>query len=271
MVSARIGSGRTSAPRPAHADSISVCMRAESNGTRSPRSVTISAGAATAGGRALLGALLRAPLAVEHVGARDLVVAAAHQAELDLVLHVLDVERAAARTRAQQARERPIRSGRRRSRERSPRPRPACRGRRGTPSSARPRSCSARTKRRRRCGAGSGSPGTPMRPARAGPRARRGRRSDGRRLGGGCLHGISSGGPGSACGRRAFCVIAGKDSRPALAVWRLVEANQDSGEPARGLRRDIATTKISDSTRGHYIWGLNRLNNALPIAYLTRT
>ena len=51
----------------------------------------------------LLGALLRAPLAVEHVGARDLVVAAAHQAELDLILDVLDVERAAARTRAQQA------------------------------------------------------------------------------------------------------------------------------------------------------------------------
>ena len=53
-------------------------------------------------GRALLGALLRAALAIEHVGARDLVVAAAHQAELDLVLHVLDVEGAAARTRAQQ-------------------------------------------------------------------------------------------------------------------------------------------------------------------------
>jgi hypothetical protein len=48
------------------------------------------------------GPLLRAPLAVQHVGARHLVVAAAHQAELDAVLHVLDVESAAARPRAQQ-------------------------------------------------------------------------------------------------------------------------------------------------------------------------
>ena len=50
----------------------------------------------------LLGALLRATLAVEHVGARHFVVAAAHQTQLDLVLHVLDVKRAAARPRAQQ-------------------------------------------------------------------------------------------------------------------------------------------------------------------------
>ena len=53
---------------------------------------------------ALLGALLRAALAVQHIGARDLVVAAAHQAELDLVLHVFDVEGAAARARAHHAR-----------------------------------------------------------------------------------------------------------------------------------------------------------------------
>ena len=65
--------------------------------------MTISGSARRGGcGLALRGTLLRAPLAVEHVGARDLVVAAAHQAELDLVLHVLDVERAAARARAQQ-------------------------------------------------------------------------------------------------------------------------------------------------------------------------
>ena len=43
----------------------------------------------------LLRALLRALLAVEHVGARDFVLAGAHQRELDLVLDVLDVERAA--------------------------------------------------------------------------------------------------------------------------------------------------------------------------------
>jgi hypothetical protein len=48
-------------------------------------------------------AFLGAPLAVEHVGTRDLVVTAAHQAKLDLVLHVLDVERAAARAGAEQA------------------------------------------------------------------------------------------------------------------------------------------------------------------------
>ena len=52
--------------------------------------------------RALLGALLRAALAVQHVGAGDLVVAAAHQAQFDLVLHVLDVEGAAARARTHQ-------------------------------------------------------------------------------------------------------------------------------------------------------------------------
>ena len=46
----------------------------------------------------LLGALLRPTLAIEHIGPRDFMVAAAHQAELDLILHVLDVERAAART-----------------------------------------------------------------------------------------------------------------------------------------------------------------------------
>ena len=45
--------------------------------------------------RLLLRALLRAALAVEHVGARDFVLAAAHQHELDLVLDFLDVDRAA--------------------------------------------------------------------------------------------------------------------------------------------------------------------------------
>ncbi|MNS79252.1 hypothetical protein D3C72_1129010 [compost metagenome] len=49
---------------------------------------------------ALLRTFLGAAFAVQHVGARDFMVAAAHQAELDLVLHVFDVEGAAARTRA---------------------------------------------------------------------------------------------------------------------------------------------------------------------------
>jgi len=47
--------------------------------------------------RALLGPLLRAPLAIQHIGAGDLVVAAAHQAQFGLVLHVFDMEGAAAR------------------------------------------------------------------------------------------------------------------------------------------------------------------------------
>ena len=46
--------------------------------------------------------LLRAALAVQHVGPRHLMVAAAHQAEFDMVLHVLDVKGAATRARAHQ-------------------------------------------------------------------------------------------------------------------------------------------------------------------------
>ena len=45
--------------------------------------------------RFLLRALLRAALPVQHVGPRDLVLAAAHQRELDLVLDLFDVDRAA--------------------------------------------------------------------------------------------------------------------------------------------------------------------------------
>ena len=43
-----------------------------------------------------VGALLGAAFAVEHVGAGNFVVATAHQTELDLILHVFDVESAAA-------------------------------------------------------------------------------------------------------------------------------------------------------------------------------
>ena len=50
----------------------------------------------------LFGALLAVFFAVEHVGAGDFVVATAHQAEFDLVLHVFDVEGAAAGARAHQ-------------------------------------------------------------------------------------------------------------------------------------------------------------------------
>ena len=44
---------------------------------------------------ALFGAFLRALLAIQHVSARRFVLAGAHQREFDLILDVLDVERAA--------------------------------------------------------------------------------------------------------------------------------------------------------------------------------
>ena len=47
-------------------------------------------------------ALLRALLAIQHVGTRDVVLAAAHQREFDLILDVFDMERAAVRTAAHQ-------------------------------------------------------------------------------------------------------------------------------------------------------------------------
>ncbi len=54
------------------------------------------------GGLLLLGTFLVAAVAVQHVGACHVVVAAAHQAQFDLVLHIFNMEGAAARTRAQQ-------------------------------------------------------------------------------------------------------------------------------------------------------------------------
>ena len=55
------------------------------------------------GGRAGLSRpFLSAFFAVEHIGPCDLMVTAAHQAELDMVLHVFDVESAATWARAQQ-------------------------------------------------------------------------------------------------------------------------------------------------------------------------
>ena len=50
----------------------------------------------------LLGPLLGTAFAVQHIGARDFVVASAHQTQLHLVLHVFNVEGAAARARAHQ-------------------------------------------------------------------------------------------------------------------------------------------------------------------------
>ena len=47
-------------------------------------------------------ALARAALTVEHIGACDLMMAAAHQAQFDLVLHVFNVKGAAAGARAHQ-------------------------------------------------------------------------------------------------------------------------------------------------------------------------
>ena len=54
------------------------------------------------GRRHLAGTLLRTALAVQHIGTRHFMVATAHQAQFHLVLHVLDVEGAATRARAQQ-------------------------------------------------------------------------------------------------------------------------------------------------------------------------
>jgi len=48
------------------------------------------------------GPLLGAPLAIEHIGARHLVLTRAHQGELHLVLNVLDMDRSAGRHSTQQ-------------------------------------------------------------------------------------------------------------------------------------------------------------------------
>ena len=54
------------------------------------------------GGGRLLGALLCALFAVQHIGAGNFVVAAAHQRQFHMVLHVFNLEGAAARARAHQ-------------------------------------------------------------------------------------------------------------------------------------------------------------------------
>ena len=53
-------------------------------------------------GHLLASPLLGTPLAIQHIGARHFVVAPAHQAEFDVILHVFDVEGAATRARTQQ-------------------------------------------------------------------------------------------------------------------------------------------------------------------------
>ena len=106
-------------------------------------------------GRLLPGTLSGALLAIQHIGARDLVVLAAHQGQFDLVLHVLDMKGAAlahpARQRADDFRRSVARRfhgrGGRRPRH-APRPR-------GTPWSSRPKSCWRRISKPCRCG---GSP-----------------------------------------------------------------------------------------------------------------
>ena len=55
------------------------------------------------GGFLLLGTLLVAGFAVQHVSTGHVLVTAAHQAQLDLVLHIFDVESAAFGARAQQS------------------------------------------------------------------------------------------------------------------------------------------------------------------------
>ena len=92
----RMRSGSTSA-RPSQDSLTSAVSRSRSSGFDTPLSTTVIVvdfGLAALL-RFLVRALLRAALAVEHVGAGDLVLAAAHQRELDLVLDFLDVDRAA--------------------------------------------------------------------------------------------------------------------------------------------------------------------------------
>ncbi len=69
----------------------------------------VQAGLGRGGGRSVFGglflgggALLVAAFAVQHIGTGHVLVAAAHQGQLDVVLHVLDVEGAALGARAQQ-------------------------------------------------------------------------------------------------------------------------------------------------------------------------
>ena len=106
------------------------------------------------GGR-LPGTLPASLLAIEDIGARDLVVLAAHQGQFDLVLNVLDMEGASlAHPPCQRAHhiggqlfhDSRVPGGRRR--RHGPRPQ-------GTPWSSRPKSCRRRTWKPRRCG---GSP-----------------------------------------------------------------------------------------------------------------
>ena len=92
------------AAEPSHAVSTSAAIFATSSGRATPFSTTLMtrrcASTAPSLRLTLLRTLLRALFAVKHVGARDVVLAGAHQCELDLVLDVLDVKRAARRLAA---------------------------------------------------------------------------------------------------------------------------------------------------------------------------
>ena len=111
-------------------------------------------------GGLLLGALPGALVAIQHIGARHLVVLAAHQRQFDLVLHVLDMEGAAFARSGATARRRLPRSVARRLHARGGRP-PRCAPRpRETPWSSRPKSCWRRISKPCRCG---GSPASAAR------------------------------------------------------------------------------------------------------------
>jgi hypothetical protein len=190
---------------------------------------------------ALASTLLRAPLAVEHVRARDLVVAAAHQAELDLVLDVLDVERAAARPRAQQ----PAHD---RLGELVDRLAHACRRRalRAVDGEERlhQRDCDlVRLERDDGTVAAQDLVALVGRRGGSGARSGAGRsRSDGGRRGGGSLHGVPLGAP-------AFC--------GAGSVWHRSGAAAEASDlavrgTAKTLRRGFVEAKIRIRD-GHYI------------------
>ena len=104
------------------------------------------------GRRLLLGAQPCPLLAVEHVGARDIVLARAHQGELHLILDILDVQRAPAGLAPHQRGDHLLGEPSPPARARAQRPHPGCRSPPGTPWSSPPRSCPARSPPPRRCG-----------------------------------------------------------------------------------------------------------------------
>ena len=151
---ARIASASTCFSRPTQAALISVAhsLAGRADGAGRSRSRAAAARSALPCAGFLLRALLHALVAVQHVGARDIVFAGAHQREFDLVLHVFDMEGAAGRLAAHQGARPRSRSAARPVRARARKRRPGRHSQRGRPWSWRSRSSTARSRPRRRYG-----------------------------------------------------------------------------------------------------------------------